>query len=335
MTTKHSLKEIAFQAGVSLATVDRVIHGRSHVHARTKHRVEAAIADLDAQYTSQGRTSRSFAIDVVMEAPDRFTKAVRHALDRELPTMRPASFRARFHTGQVFANNDLCETLKAIAKRGSHGVLLKARDTQQVNDMVAHLAGQNIPVVTLATDVSSPNRLAYVGMDNARAGASAAWLLGKMLDRGDGILLVQSQKEFMGEDLRAQGFARAMAQFFPDNPVHRITDGAGLNMPTQTLVQAALEDHPHIRAVYSPGGGNRAILAAFQYSNRVIKAFAAHDLDAANRQLLADKKLSFVIHHHLQTDARRVCQHILRFHKMLPQDVQIGTSEFTIVTPFS
>ena len=43
---KVTLVEVAQQAGVSLATVDRVVNRRPGVHSRTTARVEAAIAQL-------------------------------------------------------------------------------------------------------------------------------------------------------------------------------------------------------------------------------------------------------------------------------------------------
>jgi LacI family transcriptional regulator len=43
---KVTLVEVAQQAGVSLATVDRVVNGRPGVHSRTTARVEAVIAQL-------------------------------------------------------------------------------------------------------------------------------------------------------------------------------------------------------------------------------------------------------------------------------------------------
>ena len=43
---KMTLEDVAREAGVSLATVDRVVNGRIGVHARTIERVNAAIKQL-------------------------------------------------------------------------------------------------------------------------------------------------------------------------------------------------------------------------------------------------------------------------------------------------
>lgn len=81
MTHVVSLKEIALQAGVSLATVDRVLHGRPGTRTVTRDRVLQARAELERQRQQLARRGRRFLIDLVMEAPLRFSRLVRTALD--------------------------------------------------------------------------------------------------------------------------------------------------------------------------------------------------------------------------------------------------------------
>lgn len=112
-----------------------------------------------------------------------------------------------------------------------------------------------------------------------------------------------------------------------------ISEGFGVDRTTEQLVKAALSADPDIRAVYSIGGGNRAILRAFAEDKRRIDVFAAHDLDADNRALLAEGQLTFVIHHDLRQDARSACQMVMAHHRMLPKDFRIAPSRVAIATP--
>ena len=61
MGHQYRIREIALQAGLSEATVDRVLNQRGGVRASTVQEVHQAIADLDRQYTQLrlgGRTSQ-------------------------------------------------------------------------------------------------------------------------------------------------------------------------------------------------------------------------------------------------------------------------------------
>ena len=70
------IREIAVQAGLSEATVDRVLNGRSGVRDSTVREVRSAIADLERQRDQVRLAGRTFLIDVVMQAPARFSAAV-------------------------------------------------------------------------------------------------------------------------------------------------------------------------------------------------------------------------------------------------------------------
>jgi LacI family transcriptional regulator len=86
MSHPFLIKEIALQAGLSEATVDRVLNERAGVRRHTIQRVRQAIRELEGQSEQSGMAGRKFVIDVVMQAPDRFSEAVRLALEAEMPS---------------------------------------------------------------------------------------------------------------------------------------------------------------------------------------------------------------------------------------------------------
>ena len=124
-----------------------------------------------------------------MQAP-AFSSAVRDALEAELPSLRPAAVRSRFHFRETVPVEDLVAMLDRIQSRGSHGVILKAPDVPEIINACWRLMRARIPVVTLVTDLPGSQRLAYIGMDNRAAGATAAYLMGQWLGDRPGDVLV-------------------------------------------------------------------------------------------------------------------------------------------------
>ena len=337
MSHPHLLKAIALQAGVSLATVDRVVHQRAGVRAHTVRRVQQAQAELHRQSAQQGLQGRKFMVDVLVQAPARFAQVVRDALERELPLLHPAIFRARYQMADRMEVAELVAALDKIGARGSHGVLLKAPNDVRVVQAVARLQARGVPVVTLVTDLPDSARLAYVGMDNRAAGQTAAYLLGQWLGprRHAAVLVSLSSTRFRGEEEREAGFRHALRTHCTRLQAVDASEGLGLHAQTAAVVLQRLQQHPEVCAVYSIGGANAAILQAFAQAQRSCRVFIGHDLDADNLALLRAQKISAVLHHDLAHDMRMACLQIMRAHGVGPAQSLPTMSGVQVVTPFN
>lgn len=334
MARRFLMKEIALQAGVGLATVDRVLNGRENVREHTRHRVQHAIKELEKLQFQLATSGRKLVVDVIVEAPPRFCDEIREALESELPALHPAVFRPRFLMRDTMTTAEVVDALKAIARRGSHGVFLKARDVPEISSAIDELRQRGIPVITLFTDIPSSGRIAYAGLDNRMAGATAAYLIGQWLTHPAGnVLVTMSDERFRGEEEREISFRGALRRHYPKLKLVDASGGHGLDRQTGERVRQAIGRRKKIVAVYSMGGGNVAILRALQSLGQVPECFIGHDLDRDNVRLLRDGKLSAVLHHDLRQDMRTACHHVMHFHKMLPASAVGVSSSVVVVTP--
>ena len=244
--------------------------------------------------------------------------------------------RSRFDFREQGPVRDIVRVLDTITRRGSRGVILKAPEAPEVNAAVLRLSEAGIPVVTLVSDLPFSKRVAYVGMDNRSAGTTAAYLANQWLgERDSRILVALSRSVFRGEEEREIGFRSAIRERWPHRGLTEITDSDGLDSSVYRLALDALDQHADIEAVYSIGGGNRAILDAFDARHRLCRAFIAHDLDRDNRELLQAGRLSTVLCHDLRRDMHRACQIIMQAHDALDGPIVTAPSSIQVITPFN
>jgi LacI family transcriptional regulator len=358
----YRIREIAVQAGLSEATVDRVLNERGGVRASTVAEVHQAIDDLHRQRSQLRLSGQTFVVDLVVDAPQRFSAGVRAALEAELPGVRPAVIRSRFHLTEAAPVPEIVAALHRIATRppargssslpargsnsgsarrsnsGSQGVVLKAPDDPRVVAAVERLVGAGIPVVTFVTDLPTSARAAYVGIDNRAAGATAAYLVDRWLGDAPGsVLVTRGDGSFRGEDEREMGFRSTMRARCPGRRQIDLVNADGRDDDLRRLVRDALAAHPDVVAVYSmyAFGGNRATVEAFADAGRCYRAFVAHDLHEHNLALLHEGHLSAVLYHDLRQDMRHACQVIMQVHGALPGRPRSWHSAIQVVTPYN
>jgi LacI family transcriptional regulator len=334
----YRIREIAMQAGLSEATVDRVLNDRGGVRASTVAEVHQAIEDLHRQRRQLRLAGRTFVVDLVVDAPAQFSSGVRAALEAELPGIRPAVIRSRFHLTEAAPVAEIVATLDRIATRGSQGVVLKAPDDPRVVAAVERLIRAGIPVVTFVTDLPTSSRVAYVGIDNRAAGATAAYLIDQWLGDAPGsVLVTRGDGTFRGEDEREMGFRATQRTVAPHRRQVDLVNADGRDDDLRRLVLEALAAHPDVVAVYSmyTFGGNRAVVDAFAGAGRAYRVFVAHDLHERNLTLLHDGHLSAVLHHDLRQDMRHACQVIMQAHGALTGRPRSWHSAIQVVTPYN
>ncbi|MEM9709317.1 MAG: LacI family DNA-binding transcriptional regulator [Pseudomonadota bacterium] len=334
MTHRFPIKEIARQAGLGTATVDRVLNARPHVSPQTKLRVTAAIEELKAQEAQLAASGRRLFFDFVVEAPSRFSREVRSAAEAVLPQIGTAVCRPRFVLQDIMEEDEVVGALRRILKRGSHGVCLKARDTVKVRAAVKTLTAAGIPVVTLVTDIGGTDRLAYVGLDNAGAGRTAAYLISRTSgDMSGSVLATRSHERFLGEEERELAFVETLATLCPMLEVVSVQGGSGVDFATSKLLSKAIKDIQKLRAVYSMGGGNRSILQTLEAAGLQADVFVAHDLDRENRELILNRYLDFILHHDLQDDIRNAFNAFLTYHRLDHDRMDPPISTVHVLTP--
>lgn len=341
MTHRFPIKEIARQAGLGTATVDRALNGRAHVSVQTRNRVFAAISELETQETQLAAKGRRLFIDFVVEAPERFTREIRVAADRVVRSIGFAVFRPRYTFHETMSEGETVAILERIAKRGSHGVCLKARNVEVVRKQVDALHEKRIPVATLVTDLPGTGRVAYAGLDNYRAGQTAAFLLANILpqektpDTSATVLAVRGREDFYGEAERFSGFSGLMAGLRPDLKIVDHVGGAGLSHHIRHALPEVVAGIERLDAVYSMGGGNREIIKLLSEHGHKGFRYLGHDLDRENRYLLDREMIDFVLHHDLEKDIRNLMLALGSSHGLHPSVDEYMQSDVQIFTRFN
>ncbi len=303
---RSRIVDLAREAGVSTATVDRVLHGRSNVRTATAQRVLRAAAAL--QYLPEAdlwRVLQPPPMQLAFLLPagtNRYLRMLGDSVGAAAATLAPYNVRCRAYFIDSF---DPLRVAAALRRHGARaqGLAFMALEHPRVREAVDELAERGVPVVTLISDLSPSRRVANVGLDNLAAGRTAATLIGRFLGPRRGpVAMIAGSLSYRGHEERETGFMGLMQAQFPHLQVVGVREGRDDAQTNYRQACALLRQYPDLVGLYNIGGGAEGVGRALQERGGGERAvFVAHGLTPDTRALLSDGTLDAVINQHPQT----------------------------------
>ncbi|MBR0790766.1 LacI family DNA-binding transcriptional regulator [Bradyrhizobium manausense] len=311
-----TLKDIAREAGVSLATVDRVLHNRPGVRPDTVRRVQEIIArnafqpHVAAAELARGR-ARRFAF-VMPTGANPFMQQIEAYLGEMSAWLSARRLSVELVNTDVFDPSVLAASLEALS--GSYdGIAVVALDHPGVRAAINDLVDAGTKVVTLVSDVPSSRRQHYVGIDNIAAGRTAGALVGRLVGQKSGkIGIIAGSQGLRDHAERIFGFNQVMASEFSHLDVLPLLEGRDDDDRSEQLISRLLGKHPDIIGLYNVGAGTQGVANALTEAGREKQiVFIAHDLTAMTRKLLLQGTLDAAISQNPGHEARAAVRVLL------------------------
>jgi LacI family transcriptional regulator len=320
---RTTLQDVARSAGVSLATVDRVLNRRPGVHARTEERVRAAVSllkyrpDRLAARLARGRDHR---FRFVMPTGNN---AFMQGLEKEVLAAAERFAEERMQISithvDVFDGDVLAAALEKLHGEVD-GVAVVALDHPSVREAINDLTAAGVTVVTLVSDVPRANRAHYVGIDNSAAGRTAASLLGRFLGGQRGkVGLIAGSVALRDHIERQLGFEQVISRDFPSLLLLPVREGRDEDQRVEALCGALLKEHPDLVGIYNIGAGTAGVVAALEAGGRARDiVLIAHDLTAFNRKHLIRGTIDAIINQDAGHEARSAARLLMAEREGIP-----------------
>lgn len=303
---RTTVSEIAREAGVSPATVDRVLNEREGVRPRTRE-IVLQIARRLGYFGPPEETASDTQVrlDFVLPAgSNSFVRTLKKYLLEE--SRGRADVTANIHEIEGFDPDRLSAKLADLRGR-TDAVGLIALDHPQVREAINDLTKSGVRVGTLVSDIRSVDKIGYVGVDNRAAGRLAGFLLGRFLPRGPhNIAVFIGSLAYRGHEEREMGFRSILSEEFPEMRIVGTTEVSD-NRDLAYSETMRFLDQGNISGIYSIGSGNQGIAQALRETRGKRKiAFIGHDLTDATRLMLLDRTMDAVIDQNPRVEAREI-----------------------------
>jgi LacI family transcriptional regulator len=294
-------KDLAAAAGVSLATVDRVLNNRPNVSEKTKAKVKDAIEKT-------GFVRNLAAVNLLRNRPYRFRFILPANGDEYLSEL----LHEVEHTGKVL-KNDMTEVeavqldmadpiavanyLSALETSDLEGVAVMAPESPPVRDAIARLHERGLHVVQFLSGQEKLDDIDFVGIDNLAAGSTAAKIVGKFCGGKKGsIMVVAETMQAMDSIERRLGFDRTIAKSFAGLRPLPSLETYGNAPRAEKIIANQLQHNADIIAVYVLSSEARLPIKVLQkMSNLKELVVVAHERTPFSEAALVSDEVDAII----------------------------------------
>ena len=319
---KVRLVDVAREANVSLATVDRTVNGRSGVRKATAERIWEAYRKLEAASDatrSHAGWHSPLRFDFVMPpGPNTFMRMLDESIIAARDGLARFGVTVELHHIEGFNAPILAEAIERV-RRDSDGIVIKALENPIVREVVNETADMGIPVVTLVSDLSSARRIRYVGIDNRSAGRTAGYLMGRFAGGRTGpvaLLAGSITLSYRDHQEREFGFRDAVAEHFPGLDIVAREEIQDDSERAHRMTLDLLNRHPDLLGIYNIGGGARGVGQALREADKGGQViFIGHELTRYSRQYLIDGTMDAVINQDVTHETSEVLRALLDHHR--------------------
>lgn len=251
---RPTTKDLAKAAGVSRATVDRVLNGRDGVKKHTVDRVNKAIEELgfvrNIQAANLARSQRYRFVFALPRSGDLFLEEIVRHINEASETFAADLIWCDVEHIDENDPHSISAFLSTLEPGETTGVAIMAPESPQVRDAIFRLQERGVAALPFIADQSSMEEH-WVGTNHNAAGATAATLIGRFCPSTDGSVLVIAESMRSRDSLeRRIGFDTELNQHFPNLRALPSLETYGDQDRAEAIIHNSVKNNSDLIGVY-------------------------------------------------------------------------------------
>ena len=294
-------RDLAIAAGVSLATVDRVLNSRIGVQVKTITKVNEAaerigfVRDISAANLSRSR-NYSFLFVLPLVGDQFLGELVAHIgeANKAFAGERVTVEAKKINVSDPHA---AAKFLAQVDPEQYMGLAVMVPESPQVRDAINRLGERGVKIVQFLSGQPLASEIDFVGTDNYASGATAGCLMRRFLRSETGkIVVISETMQSLSSIERRLGFDDILANSFPKITVLPSLETYGDDARAHKIIGNTFKNHADIVGFYVVSSEARVpieILSQYAQAENIIRI--AHERTPFTENALKRGELDVVI----------------------------------------
>jgi LacI family transcriptional regulator len=305
MHKRATIKDIATEAGVSIGTVDRVLHDRGNVAPDVAANVKRVMTKLGFERNiAASALAYNKTHDVVAVLPksisDFYWVQPRLGIEKAHNEVRHFGLNITFIEFDLFDPDDFADSLSKALCMAPAGIIFPPLFYAQSNDFLVEAALKNIPVVTINTMIEEQSFLTYIGQNSFQSGVLAGRLLNFSQHDHCTFLLLHLEKDatYARHLLdKEAGFRHYFTSngYTHINIVKKEFESFNDEAALKTFVLTTIDQLPNLKGIFVSNSRAYYIAELFKNETKDDLKIVGFDLLPKNIELLKSNKIDFLI----------------------------------------
>ncbi|NTB97259.1 LacI family transcriptional regulator [Agrobacterium tumefaciens] len=266
---RPTISDLASAAGVSLSTVNRLLHGTGTVRTDTIDRILDAADQIGFYGLGALRQRKRESL------PHRHLSFLMQQSHRPLYQMWADAIIAASarHANAVIEPHVVFEddlTAEAVSSKllklgeTSDAIAVVTADHPLVSQAIDALRSKDVPVVAYVTDLSAASRAGFVGTDNWKRGRTAAWFINQTVNCPGKVFPLVGSNRYQCQDMADASFRSYMREHCPDFQVNETLLTHEVPENAYQIVKGLISQEPDLKGIFVNGGGISGVLRAMR-----------------------------------------------------------------------
>ena len=298
------IKDIAQMAGVSVGTVDRVLHSRSGVSESSRIKVEEILKKLNYQpnmYASALASNKKYRFAYLLPSHNEgdYWKDVERGMRQAITRFSDFNVSLSDYYYDQYESGAFIESGMRILDAQPDGVILSPTVEEETEQFVNLLREAGIPYVFIDSNIARLEPLAFYGQHAQRSGYFAARML-RLLAKGEPeiVLFRQINEGRLGSNQqlhREEGFYEYMKEHCPELKMWELNLYAKQPGEDASLLDDFFAAHPNVKCGITFNSKAYIIGEYMQRHGRTDFHLMGYDLLRRNVACLKAGSIDFVI----------------------------------------
>ena len=304
MAKQIKVKDIAQMAGVSAGTVDRVLHKRGNVSAKSQEAVEKVLAEFGYKYNIHtSAISYRKQIKVVITIPEaedgEYWGAIRNGLEHALEEFSDIETDYRFLFYDQFNVNSCSKAFSEVADNQPDAVIIGPTYIDETINLCAQLDNAGIPYIFVDSCIDGTYPLATFACNQTACGELAAKLISMSVTPDGSIAIFSAERT--GNRLahnsieRRKGFESFMKTHGLLHKLKRANYSIGNSDENKEQMLKFLQQNPDIKGIAVLNSRGYIIAELLKECGRNDITVLSFDLTSSNTRCLRDGNISVLL----------------------------------------